>query len=146
MAYIETIANAVPANAALTDPERHAIVEIAYLAVAADHRVNVQEEAALRSIAQKLGAAKDVDRIIERLGSARDRTTADARLRELAKSLASYEARAVAYKAAYAVALADLASSDEEFEFDLQLIDALQLPQSEVERLAEEVMVAIQPA
>jgi hypothetical protein len=146
MSSIENIAQAVPSDVKLADAERKAVVEIAYLAVASDHDVNEQEEAALRSIAKKLGGEKDVDPIIKRMSGPIAREIADARLQELAKLLPAYEARVVAYKAAYAVALSDLASSDEEFEFDLQLIDALGLPQSEADRLAEEVMQAIQPA
>jgi hypothetical protein len=144
MASIDNIANAIPA-VTTNETERKAVIEIAYLAVASDHDVNEQEEKALRSIAKKLGGAGDVDAIIERLAGPIARETAEARLLELAKSLGSYEMRALAYKAAYAVALSDLASSDEEFEFDLQLIDALELPQSEADRMAEEVMHAIQP-
>jgi hypothetical protein len=145
MSFIENIAKVLPADVALDEAERRAVVEIAYLAVASDHDVHEQEEAALRSIAKKLGGAGDVDPILKRLSGPLPREVADARLHELAKTLPRYEARVLAYKAAYAVALSDLASSDEEFEFDLQLIDALGLPQSEADRLAEEVMHAIQP-
>lgn len=144
MSFIENVANAVPSATSLSDAERRAVVEIAYLAVASDHVVNEHEEKALRSVAAKIGGADLVDPILAKARRL-DRESADARLRELAKALPTYEARVLAYKAAYAVAIADLASSDQEFEFDLQLIDALELPQSEVDRFAEDVMHAIQP-
>ncbi|MBX3189867.1 MAG: TerB family tellurite resistance protein [Labilithrix sp.] len=144
MPFVENVADAVPADVPLTDRERGAVLEIACLAVAADRRIHEHEVAAFRSIANKLGSSADVDAILARFEGGVDRADADARLHELAGYLTTPAARGVAYKTAYALALADLASSDEEFEFDLQLIDALGLSQGEVDRMTEQVNAAIQ--
>lgn len=44
-----------------------------------------------------------------------------------------------AYKLAYALSLCDLETTDEEFKFDLELIDSLRLTQDEATALADEV-------
>ena len=80
--------------------------------------------------------------LLERTSKLDGREGADARLHELGKTLERKEARRIAYKTAYALAVADLATSDEEFEFDLQLIDSLALSQDEADELAAEVMNA----
>lgn len=148
MSSIENIESAIPGDVDLSDAERQAVLEIAYLAVAADHSIHADEEKALRAIARKLDAQRgstEVDVLFRNIGVGLTRDTADERLRRAATGLTSQAARALAYKAAYAVSLADLASADEEFEFDLQLIDALGLPQSDVDRLTEEVQKALLP-
>lgn len=62
-------------------------------------------------------------------------------MRACSRSRSSYrhQTRALAYRAAYALSLADEESSDGEFEFDLQLLDALDLSQAEADRLVGEV-------
>jgi tellurite resistance protein len=132
------------AAAHLTKADRVVILEIAYLAVAADRQINEHELVALRRIAKTLDGAdgiaqseQAIDNFMEHGSLNRDR--ADARLRLLATELTSHAAKRVAYKAAYALASSDDESSDEEFEFDLQLIDALGLDQSEVDALVHEL-------
>src|SRR5438477_229811 len=125
--------------APLTDGERGAILEIACLAVTADHEVHADELDAFRRLAEALDSRTPLDELVAR---ARDREAADARLVELADAL-SPNARKVAYKAAYALCLADTEEADQEFEFDLQLIDALDLAQDDVDALVSEVREAI---
>ena len=64
---------------------------------------------------------------------------ADERLRTLAGKM-STPARELAYRVAYAMGLADMEASDEEFELDLQLVDALELSNDRAEELVDEVM------
>ncbi len=136
---IENIADAIPANVTISSSERSAILEIALLCIASDRRVDPDEEKAFRSIAKKIGEAKP-DAILAKLATAPEREEADARLIELAKQLGTDDAKKLAYKVAYAMSLADMAASDEEFEFDLQLVDALGLEQGVVDDLAAEVL------
>jgi len=131
------------ASAKLSKEERVAILEIAYLAVAADRHIN-EEIVALRRIAKTLDGTAGIEqseRAIDGFVSdgSLDRARADARLRLLASNLTTHAAKRVAYKAAYALASSDADSADEEFEFDLQLIDALGLDQSEVDALVTEL-------
>jgi hypothetical protein len=150
MSSIGRITDAIPTDIDLSDAEREAVIEIALLAIAADRTINDDELLALRRIAHKLGGARiadraeaSVDALLERGIVARDE--AEARLRELASWLTTPGARAIAYKVAYALALADLASADQEFEFDLQLIDALGLSQELVDGYVAEVVSAVSP-
>lgn len=153
MPPIENIADAVPSGAELSEEERKAVVEIAFLAVAADRVINEDEERALRRIGTKV-LGHDAERHVATLlasppGNRDDLTArlqaAAARLGAPKPSTSALSAREAAYKAAYAAAMSDLASSDEEFEFDLDLVDALALSQEDADRLAGEVVTALQP-
>ncbi len=127
--------------------ERDAILEVAFLAVAADRHINAAEEDALRALARALDPARakaNVGALLAR-GVDPDRDTADAHLLTVVGRLATDEARALAYQGAYAVAQADLDAADEEFEFDLQLIDALGLDQDTADQLAQQVVAALYP-
>jgi len=136
----ERIAAAVPADVSLPAFERRAILEIALLAIAADQQITKEESAAFTAVAKRLDV--EAAPLLEQYaGLTRDE--ADAKLLELAEALSTYEARTLAYRAAYALSLADDESSDEEFEFDLQLVDALELSQTDADRLIGEVGTAI---
>lgn len=150
MSSIGRIADVIPADLNLTVAEREAILEVALLSIAADRDINEDELLALRRIAHRLGgqqaayrAESEVDALLAR--GLPDREQIDGHLRFVATKLTTDDAKHVAYKAAYALALSDLAAADEEFEFDLQLIDALGLSQDVVDALTGEVVTAIQP-
>jgi tellurite resistance protein len=145
------IARAIGSVEELTEAERRFILEIAYCVVVADQDIDDNERAALRLIAQKLaGEHHDVESetaaLLARLEAAADREVQSVRLRRLADQLQRPTARVVAYKTALALAHADDHASDGEFEFDLELIDALGLPQAEADRLAAEVAQSIRGA
>jgi hypothetical protein len=148
MSTIERIGKAIPPEPSLSTKERAAVLEIAFLAVASDHEINEDEVLALRAVARALGAAPDadVDALLARFEGRVDREEADAHLRKVAGELATPGAREAAYRAAYAVSISDLATTDEEFEFDLELIDALGLTQDDADRLMGEVVAALQPS
>ena len=153
MATAEQVGNVVPSKLDLTPKERDAILEIAYLAIAADRVLNEEEVEAFRAVASKLRAPSDattgqmseaelgtlLDRFTNRLehtkatmvpgDDAEDsdtersrllRAEADERLNALCTDLPRPDTRELAYKIAYALALCDLETTDEEFEFDLQ--------------------------
>jgi hypothetical protein len=87
--------------------------------------------------------AAELDALVGRVASVRLESDRQARLCAVASALESDRARHLAYKVSMATAMADLASSDEEFEFDLALLDALQLPNALADRLAGEVHEAL---
>jgi len=171
MATAEQVGNVVPSNLDLTPKERDAVLEIAYLSIAADRVLNEEEVEAFRAVASRLrgesapmGEAELgalLDRFTNRLehtkatmvpgDDAEDseterekllRAEADERLRALCVDLPRAGTRELAYKIAYALALCDLESTDEEFEFDLQLVDALNLSIDKSAQLADEVVMA----
>lgn len=135
------LAQAIPVDVALTPEERAAVLETALLAIASDGVIDATEAAAFLAIAERLGA--DGAPLLVRFEGGLTRDEADTRLLEVAKSLETRESRVLAYRAAYALSLADSKSSDGEFEFDLQLLDALDLSQAEADRLVGEVDAAV---
>lgn len=135
------LAHAIPVDVALTPEERDAVLETALLAIASDGVIDATEAAAFIAIAERLGA--DGAPLLVRFEGGLEREQADARLLEVAKNLTSKGARLLAYRAAYALSLADEQASDGEFEFDLQLVDALGLSQADADRLAGEVDAAV---
>ena len=121
------------------------ILEIACLAVAADGKLAPEELAALRVLSAELRAlpAAELDSLIDaalNLGTREERTE---RLQVLADALSTEGARHCAYKVSVVTALADLASADEEFEFDLDVQDALKLEAETADRLSADVHEAL---
>ncbi|MBK6696157.1 MAG: hypothetical protein IPG50_28760 [Myxococcales bacterium] len=152
----EGVLRAVPEGSlSLSKAEADGILEIAFLAIAADRKLHDEELVAFRAVAGRLrqlsGSAaaptvsdRDFELILERFGPDLDREVAEEHLRARGAELTRPEARKLAYKVAYALALCDLETSDEEFEFDLQLIDALALTTEEADALEDEVLDAFQ--
>jgi len=164
-AAYELVPDVVPTSGiGLTEKEADAIFEIAYLAILADHKLSDDEIEAFRGVVARVrrvvgadvnspyrqasepAVAKlsnaELDAVLDDLRGRTERVDADERLRVLAKGL-SPMAREVAYKIAFALGLADMDSSDEEFEFDLQLVDALEFPSERAEELSDDVMAVL---
>lgn len=133
-----------PMDEAITE----AILEVAYLTMCIDTHLDERE---LRAFAHAAGAllggeaAKDKAAVLQRVGSwlkefaARfEEVSVEDRLPELAEML-PHDARNVAYQVACYIAAADSDEDDREFEFDLTLIDGLDLDQAEADELADEV-------
>ena len=153
MSSAESIASVVPEKSGLPAAEIDAIVEIAYLTIAADRRLAEDEVSAFHRVLERLRgasvAAGELSRVLDdmygRADAARDEHGyADDRLRALATKMTT-PARELAYKVAYAMGLADMDSSDEEFELDLQLQDALEISNERAEALADDVMAVLNP-
>ena len=164
-AAYELVPDVVPASGVgLSNKEADAILEIAYLAILADHKLSDDEIEAFRGVVARVrsivgadpsspyrkasepAVAKltnaELDALLDDLRARTERVEADERLRVLAKGM-SPAARELGYKVAYALGLADMDSSDEEFEFDLQLVDALELPTERAEELGDDVMAVL---
>lgn len=130
------------------------IVEIACLAVASDGHIADEEIAAVRVLGAELCAAvagaekavaseNAIARLAHECSALGSREAQVERLRAAAEALSSNAARALAYKVSVATAMSDLASTDEEFEFDIDVQDALGLGTDDAERLAREVNEAL---
>ena len=146
----ELIPRVVPEKSALTPAEIDATLEIAYVTIAADPRLDPAEIAAFQGVLERLRGSKvapaELDRVLDEMYSRGERGSddADERLRALAAKMRT-PARELAYKVAYAMGVADMEASDEEFELDLQLVDALELSNDRAEELADEVMAVLNP-
>jgi hypothetical protein len=124
------------------------ILEIACLAVASDGRLAPEELAALHVLSSELEAVStgDLDALVHTALNLPTRDERIERLRSLADALTSEGARHCAYKISVVTALADLAAADEEFEFDLDLQEALNLAPEVADRLTREVHEALNVA
>lgn len=118
---------------------------IACLAVAADGKLADEELDALRvmSAALKGFAASSLDALVQSSLNLPGRDDRVEQLRATADSLTTDEARELAYKLSIATALSDSDAADEEFEFDLDVQDALDLAPDVADRLAAEVQQAL---
>jgi hypothetical protein len=124
-----------------SDEARH-VVEIACLAIAADGELAPEELHVLKILCAELAVdVKAVDEVLA-LGDREDRL---ARLRTAAAALKTTQARELAYKMTVLCAVSDLASQDEEFEFDLDVQDALGISSADSDRLSSEVHEALTP-
>ncbi len=131
------LASVIPSNVDLSSEEREAVLETALLAIASDGDVHRSEAAAFFAIADRIKTNGTA--LLERFQRRTRDGDPDKHLLDIASSLRTEAARALAYRVAYVLSLAYAEASDGEFEFDLQLIDALELPQAEADRIVAEV-------
>src|SRR5262249_33913031 len=131
MLNFERVAHAIPANTELTDEERRTVLEVAIAAMAVDRAVHRDEVAVLARVAQRLGVAGQSDYLSalrQVLESGPDH--ARYQIQRAAARLGSPLSREIAFKAAYAVTLADLDADDREARFKDDLAEALSLSES----------------
>jgi hypothetical protein len=117
------------------------ILEIACLAVASDGTLAPEERAVLHALSGTLHAYSpaELDALAGEAIAGRTREDRLARMRTLAAELSTQAAQHCAYKISVLTALADLAAQDEEFEFDLDIQEALELAPETAVRLTSEV-------
>jgi len=129
------------------------ILEIACMTVTSDGKIADDELAAVKVMSAMVHAFAGTDKgalseavinaVLDRCSALRSPADRETRLRVVAKELSGTRARHLAYKISMATAMADLASSDEEFEFDIALLDALELTNEIGDALAGEVHEAL---
>lgn len=144
------VERALKVSGPISAEEAEVILEIAYLTIAADGALHDEEIEALARIARALSGLTDTEQAargigprLDRFAEALARDGMDERVHALAEKLTRPEAKALAYRASCAIALADLDTDDREFELDLALISELDLSQEEADRLAGEVREAL---
>jgi hypothetical protein len=138
----------------LTAAEVQAILLVAFLATEADAKVSGEEESSFRNLAKALRAlapAGDpglanakLDELIGKTAGDVDRTGRPAVLAKIASALATPLARELAYKVAIGMSLVDLEKSDEEDDFDSEVIQALGLSEEQADTLAGDVYAALE--
>ena len=131
----------------LSGDEVDAILELSYLAIAADGRLSQSEVVAFSDALASLATSKQIQSLMQRLASTALEKQAnvchgvdDARLGSLAGKLQSQAAREQAYKLAYAMSVSDIHSGDCEFRYDQHLRKALGLSDKAAERLIDQVI------
>ena len=133
------------ATSAFSPADARGILEIACLAVASDGKLADEELAALRVLGAELRAVtpSELGPLVDAALNLPTREARVDRLRTLADALTTDAARQCAYRVSVATALSDLASADEEFEFDLDVQDALKLAPDVADRLTADVHEAL---
>jgi hypothetical protein len=131
-------------------PVTEAILEIAYLTMAVDDKLQDEEIEAFSIISASLlgretklddGALRTwLDRFSAELRGATLHDRLDAAVKKLGGDPAAREA---SYRVACLMAMSDLDAHDREFEFDLDLIAALELEQDVADRIADELNDAL---
>jgi hypothetical protein len=131
----------------LDDAEADAVLEIAYLSTVVDGHLSDEELDAFASLAarlrQKPTSGRDLDQLLDRYAEHVAHRDIDERLAEVAKTLTRPEARRTAYKVAFAMALSDLGTSDDEDAFGEALVDVLGLTVEDADELEGEVYAAL---
>jgi tellurite resistance protein len=132
----------------LVEPaERDAMLEVAYLAIAADGKLMEEElEAFVTAMLLLYGpgtSSDQVRRTVDHLIDQFERGEDQVLLTELASHLTRSFARDQAYKLAYAMAMSDFDTDDQEFAFDQRLRRALELDDEQAETLTDQVIDAI---
>lgn len=115
----------------LTDRERDAVFEIAAMMAQASGPVTLDEAHALSDLVAHLegrpASTAELSTVLRKAGARRGNATAEERVRQLAAAMRRRVAREVAYKAAYAIRVSDLAANDAEADFDELLVEVLDL-------------------
>ena len=129
-----------------------AILEIAYLAIAADRRIDAVEVEAFSHVgARLLGHENEtlpqeqVDRWLDLFRARLDSSSTLERIEKVAASIQEQDARRAAYRISFFLGIVDLDASDREFELDLQLIASLGLDQDIADQIQGEVNEALMP-
>jgi hypothetical protein len=125
----------------LTSSEAEAVLEIAYLSTAVEGQLSDSELDAFATLAARLRRepieGKKLDVLLEGYARHIEHRHVAERLAEVARSLSRNDARRVAYKAVFAMALCDLTSPEEAF--DDALLGVLGLSVDDADALESEV-------
>jgi hypothetical protein len=144
-AMLRKLVNTANASGDLAHQDAQSALEIACLAVVADGKLADEELAALHIFRSELNAftKSELDALVKKSINLATRDDRLERLKIVAATLTSDHARHLAYQLSVATALADLAAADEEFEFDLDLQDALDLDPHVADQLTSAVNEAL---
>jgi len=141
------VTRVIAAGVDLTPAEAEAVLEIAYLSTVVDGRLTDEELASFAHLAARLRKkpieGAELDKLLDAFAAHVEHRDVDERLTQLAGALGRDAARRTAYKVAFAMALCDLASSDDEADFDDTLLDVLGIPVGDADELESEVYAAL---
>lgn len=132
------------ANRKLQGSEADAVLELAFLMANANGDASVDELDSFRALVKYVKPEADVaallDKCSDQLASAE---SFEERVRAAASHLSRDEARELAYKAVYAVAVFDLETNEEERELEELVIEVLGLDTARVDELELETTQAL---
>lgn len=137
-----SVANLVPASLKPSTEQADLLLELAYLATAADGRLDEEELSAFREIAERLHSkaltSAELDKILDRFGANVEHADIVSRVEKIAPALPT-DLRPLAFKLAVGLSVADLDASEDESDLQVILAEALGLDDSAVSELIAEV-------
>lgn len=137
-----SVANLLPASLKPSTEHADVLLELAYLATAADGRLDDEELSAFREIAGRLHGkaltSAELDKLLDRFGANVEHADIVSRVEKIAPMLPS-DLRPVAFKLAVGLSVADLDASEDESDLQVILAEALGLDDSAVAELTAEV-------
>lgn len=140
-----SLANLVPAAAHPTPEQQDVLLELAFLATAADGRLHEEEVDAFAEVVSRLRGKKatqaEVGALMSKFGRLHQSDIAE-RVQKIAPTLPA-DLKSVAFKLAVGLGVADLDASDEESELQAVLAEALGFDDEKVGELTDEVYAAL---
>ncbi|MDF2693749.1 MAG: hypothetical protein K0S65_2132 [Labilithrix sp.] len=141
-----SLANLVSADAKPTTEQSNVLLELAYLTTAVDGRLADEELAAFEGLVARLhGKApsrSEVDALLDRYAGNIDHADIVERVQKIAPTLPE-NLRALAFKLAVGLGVADLDASEDETDLQIVLAEALGFDGDRVDELTAEVYASL---
>ncbi|HVJ92927.1 MAG TPA: hypothetical protein VM580_24165 [Labilithrix sp.] len=141
-----SLANLVPNGVSPSAEHSDVLLELAYLATAADGRLADEELAAFTDIVGRLrgkpASQAEVDALLDRFGGNIEHAEITERVEKIAPTLPT-DLRPIAFKLAVGLSVADLDASRDEGDLQVTLANALGLDEAVAEELIAEVFASL---
>jgi hypothetical protein len=141
-----SVANIVPQGVNPSAEHADVLLELAYLTTAADGRLDDEELAAFTDLVKRLKgkvpSTADLDKLLDRFGGNVEHEEITDRVNKLAPTLPP-DLKAIAFKLAVGMSVADLDASGDETDLQVTLAEALGLDETKVDELTAEVYAAL---
>jgi tellurite resistance protein len=132
------------ANTSLEKGEADAVIELAFLMANANGDASIDELESFRALVKYVNPDADVSAVLDLFSGQLDRAESiEERVRAAAAHLTRKEARELAYKVVYAVAVFDLETNEDERDLEELVIDVLGLALPRVDELELEATQAL---
>ena len=132
------------ANAAFEGTEKDAVIELAFMMANANGDASVDELEAFRALAKYLDPNADITALLDKYTAVLEKAASfEERVRAAADRLTRPEARELAYKAVYTMAVFDLETNEEERELEELIVEVLKLDHARVHQLELEATTAL---
>ena len=124
--------------------EKEAVLELAFMMANANGDASVDEIEAFRALAKHFDPNADVSALLDKCTALLEKAASfEERVRAAAERLTRPEARELAYKAVYTVAVFDLETNEEERELEELVVEILGIDHARVNQLELEATQAL---
>jgi len=133
-----SLANLVPAGLTVSPEHADVLLELSYLTTAVDGRLDDDEIASFRTLAERLRGAVKLDELFDRYGGNVEHAEIEERIKAIAPTLPP-ALRDLAFKLAVGLSVADLDANENESELIAFLAETLGFDDEKVDTLTAEV-------